>query len=684
MHRWFFADDEIVCKDLTPPSSPPETPKTSSSSSLLETEWIFKVKFDWELCSNETLAISGSCPILGTWDVQHSVPLNRDENSSCWTLTVTLPRKYDIHYRYLVCALNARGQRIVRFWETHCEARLISRYQMQDIESLECETFGIYKDKIKLERGWINPYSTVVQFKFYQDPFVLKHTIINSPLYVKITPLKIKDREKCEGKTSLETQLLTESLDKDLTQTFAYCEVASLQDQNGEFYKQAKYGTACGCEDIIIFNLTLGDIEHTAYQLDLFNYSSKSAPDVPPHHFGYQYVLPQDMKGSEGTLYLTIMCGTKHRPIGSMKCDYLIVRPMHSNDFNMEKTFQRHWNIKHEGIFVGHRGCGRSYWFQNNILRENTINSFNLAFAHGADMVEFDVQLTKDMIPIVYHDFQLYISKNLDIDLQEYDVMHLPLTPKEMESLKKLRKTTEELVGISVSKFTLDQLRRVKVYEPAKENVTRTSCGLNKKHNRPFMTLERVLIEVNNKIGYIIEIKWPQKLADGILADFDKNEFVDTILQVVFQKAGSRRIVFSSFDADICTMVRLKQNLYPILLMIRDNLSKDRYLDPRSTSILSGTYFANAMELLGIIVNCADIFEMPGKVSDIHERDLCVFSWGEENRKEKTRKYLKTLGVDGIICDRINHCLEPVDLKRNIFVIDLVDKISENNRICSA
>ncbi|XP_046802256.1 glycerophosphocholine phosphodiesterase GPCPD1-like isoform X2 [Lucilia cuprina] len=554
MHRWFFADDEIVCKDLTPPSSPTETPKTSSSSSLLETEWIFKVKFNRELCSNETLAISGNCAILGNWNVQHSVPLSRHENSLYWTLTVNLPLKYDIHYRYLVCALNARGQRIVRFWETHCEARLISRHQKQDIESLECETFGIYKDKIKLERGWINPYSTIVQFKFYQNPFVLKH-IISSPLYIKITPLKIKDQEKCEVKSLLETESLIESLDKNQTQTFAYCEVASLQDKNGEFIKQSKYGTRCGCDDIIIFNLTLGDIEHTAYQLDLFNYTSKSAPDVPPHHFGYQNVLPQDMKSSEGTLNLAIMCGTKHRPIGSMKCDYLMVRPMLSNDFNMEKTFQRHWNIKHEGIFVGHRGCGRSYWFQNNILRENTINSFNLAFEHGADMVEFDVQLTKDMIPIVYHDFQLYISKNLDIDQQEYDVMHLPLTPKEIDSLKILRKNTENLEGISVSKFTLDQLKRVKVYEQAKDNVTGTSCSLNIKDNRPFMTLERVLTQVNNKIGYIIEIKWPQKLADGILADFDKNEYVDRILQVVLQKAGSRRIVFSSFDADICTMI---------------------------------------------------------------------------------------------------------------------------------
>ena len=36
---------------------------------------------------------------------------------------------------------------------------------------------------------------------------------------------------------------------------------------------------------------------------------------------------------------------------------------------------------------------------------ENTIASLRKAGAHGADYVEFDVQLTKDLVPVVYHDF---------------------------------------------------------------------------------------------------------------------------------------------------------------------------------------------------------------------------------------------------------------------------------------
>ena len=32
------------------------------------------------------------------------------------------------------------------------------------------------------------------------------------------------------------------------------------------------------------------------------------------------------------------------------------------------------------------------------------------AAAHGADMVEFDVQLSQDLVPVVYHDFELLAS----------------------------------------------------------------------------------------------------------------------------------------------------------------------------------------------------------------------------------------------------------------------------------
>jgi glycerophosphoryl diester phosphodiesterase len=45
----------------------------------------------------------------------------------------------------------------------------------------------------------------------------------------------------------------------------------------------------------------------------------------------------------------------------------------------------------------GHRGaCG--------YLPENTMESFELAFELGCSAIEFDVVLTKDLVPVIRHD----------------------------------------------------------------------------------------------------------------------------------------------------------------------------------------------------------------------------------------------------------------------------------------
>lgn len=54
---------------------------------------------------------------------------------------------------------------------------------------------------------------------------------------------------------------------------------------------------------------------------------------------------------------------------------------------------------------IGHRGaCGYA--------PENTIESFHVAADMGIEMVEFDVKLTKDLVPIVFHDDMLERTTN--------------------------------------------------------------------------------------------------------------------------------------------------------------------------------------------------------------------------------------------------------------------------------
>jgi glycerophosphocholine phosphodiesterase GPCPD1 len=87
---------------------------------------------------------------------------------------------------------------------------------------------------------------------------------------------------------------------------------------------------------------------------------------------------------------------------------------------------------------------------------------------------------------------------------------------------------------------------------------------------RPFPTLVETLERVDSHTGFNVELKYPMKLKDGSHECenyFERNEYVDQVLSDVFQHSGDRRIVFSSFDPDICTLLTLKQNKFPVLFL---------------------------------------------------------------------------------------------------------------------
>jgi glycerophosphoryl diester phosphodiesterase len=61
---------------------------------------------------------------------------------------------------------------------------------------------------------------------------------------------------------------------------------------------------------------------------------------------------------------------------------------------------------------VGHRGA-------MGYAPENTMTSFEQAISLGADMLEFDVRLTKDGIPVIVHDSNLDRTSNRSLDVKD-------------------------------------------------------------------------------------------------------------------------------------------------------------------------------------------------------------------------------------------------------------------------
>jgi glycerophosphoryl diester phosphodiesterase len=172
-------------------------------------------------------------------------------------------------------------------------------------------------------------------------------------------------------------------------------------------------------------------------------------------------------------------------------------------------------------------------------------------------------------------------------------------------------------------------------------------------------SLRRVLDRVPEEVTLLVEIKYPtpELIRETSLPYPERNQFIDRILEVIFQKGSlKRRIVFLSFDPDTCLMIRKKQSVYPVCFLNaagRSAMSENR--DPRALSVLNGVAFAVWAGLHGMVLLCDLIFEEPGIVQVIHSAGLMVYCYGTCTADPDFCEQLIRWGVDGIIADRVGY-----------------------------
>lgn len=268
-------------------------------------------------------------------------------------------------------------------------------------------------------------------------------------------------------------------------------------------------------------------------------------------------------------------------------------------------------------------------------------------------MVEFDVQLSKDQLPVIYHDFGVYVSlkRKLPQNTTSNDMLQLPMAD-----------------------LTLEQLRNLKVYhtEEGKKREARFFDEDLEEH-QPFPTLALALDRIDEHVGFNVEIKWSQRLIDGsteAVNRFDKNVYLDKILEVVLKHAGKRRIVFSCFDADVVTMLRLKQNLYPVMFLTTGVTVKYQpYYDPRCTSHGKAIEHAQAMELLGVVGHTEDLLQDQTQIKQTIDSGLVLFCWGDENNNIENIRLLKGQGMHAVIYDKVDTLSTKDKRVRNILLL---------------
>ncbi|MDX1617902.1 MAG: glycerophosphodiester phosphodiesterase family protein [Balneolaceae bacterium] len=233
-------------------------------------------------------------------------------------------------------------------------------------------------------------------------------------------------------------------------------------------------------------------------------------------------------------------------------------------------------------IVIAHRGASAYY-------PENTMSAFRGAVEMDAEMIELDVMMSSDGIPVVFHDAQLNEHTNGSGSVADY-------------TLKQLKQF--DAGGWFDSKFS----------------------------DQRIPTLEEVLKFAQGKIALNIEIK-TESVTDGLYGGVEEKS-IDLVEKYDMEK----HVLFSSFDYRAVRHIKRLDSNIPAALLYEKNQSGNML-----PSELVSTYNADAF-------NCSYQQLTRKRLRDILSHDIPVFVY-TVNEKRRMRRLINK-GVAGIFTDK--------------------------------
>ena len=358
----------------------------------------------------------------------------------------------------------------------------------------------------------------------------------------------------------------------------------------------------------------------------------------------------------------------------------------------------------------GHRGMGANVWeatgpaaaLRSRKYRENTITSF-LAASQYCTFIEFDVQVTNDGMPIIFHDnFVVFgdqsrptssLVKHLSVadfkslapinsmsDLQSLvggsddDAMSTISFPRgaSSDSLGSSPPGGSPVNGLSPRGNTR-LLRKHRNAEPAVPfEPSLHPWEVSTEDELP--TLAEVFTAIPQEIGFDIEVKMttpndilrtPQEEVERVVTA--------TLLAVDAAAAGneitspsssttatlrrhSRPVMFSSFDPEVCVELKIRRPEFTVMFL--SGGEAENHVDPRRTSIAAAIDFASKNGLDGVIVDTFVLKQRPHMVAEARGQGLVMLTYGIENNEEEWVMEQERLGVHGAIVDDVERIVQ--------------------------
>ena len=350
----------------------------------------------------------------------------------------------------------------------------------------------------------------------------------------------------------------------------------------------------------------------------------------------------------QGDVHIPIVSNS-YDIIGTVNFSFQVITPFQHP--RMETVSKNpYWKKLSPTMLIGHRGLGQNRTSNKSLqLGENTLSSFIAASNLGAQYVEFDVQLTKDHVPVIYHDF-LVSETGIDAPVHA-------LTLEQFLHINPDRSRNESPESSNSSVRSSHQRNRSNSFTPNRSRSMgyvgdgRDAMDERMKHTRdfkekgfkpnsrgnfiqaPFATLEDLFCKLPESVGFNIEMKYPM-LQESVEQEMDTyavelNSFCNTVLAKVYDLVENRHIIFSSFNPDICLCLRFKQPSIPILFL--SDSGTYPVGDIRASSLQEAIRFASRWNLLGVVSAAEPFINSPRLVRVVKENGLVCVSYGAEN-----------------------------------------------------
>ena len=262
----------------------------------------------------------------------------------------------------------------------------------------------------------------------------------------------------------------------------------------------------------------------------------------------------------------------------------------------------------------GHRGC-------RGLMPENTIPAFIKAIDLGMNTLEMDLVITSDNKVLVSHE-----------PFFNHEITTLPNGELVLESNEKelniYKMTYSEVIKYDVGSKVhprFPQQLKMKVHKPLLSEVIDSVETYIKENQKP-------------AIYYNIETKTNSQ-TDGIYHPEPK-EFVDLMMDVIFEKRIENRVIIQSFDIRTLHYLHQKYPKIKTALLVED-FDKKEFLKQIEDLGFVPTIYSPAQNLV-----------TPKLVKECKSKKVKLIPWTENNISSINK--LTKMGVDGIISDYPN------------------------------